>query len=237
MRFEDAATVTLQDIGKVLKMSAAAVAAECSATNIYVGRDWAGRSAVTVDDERRLVSGAARRERDADVTNAARARATEQWEAARSAAYSRAQQAAWDDGRRRGLPDPESYEAARVAARVAAETFERSHPQPADGASVSWFSRLRGLSGDLEVTGSAEPEFAEASRARDSAFPIEWGAPIGRPFSQERTEWIRAREVAFRIDRTPAAGGPGPPPVAHVARRGTGPARGGAVTSSPELCG
>jgi hypothetical protein len=47
------------------------------------------------------------------------------------------------------------------------------------------------MNDNVEMTGWADPEFAEAGRSRE--FPEEWGLPVGRQFSEERAEWIRNR--------------------------------------------
>ncbi len=55
---------------------------------------------------------------------------------------------------------------------------------------------------------SGRVEKADAARGA-SVFPAEWGPPVGRPLSEERTRWVLARVQEYRsrkrVERRAAA--------------------------------
>jgi len=141
------AAVTLADVAKVTKSPVAQVEADCRELSLFIGADWAGRSALSVTDAAALVSGSARRGADHAAAHARWRADTEAWEAAREAERRRAFTDHFDAARRRGTGDPAAASAAAQAASAAIVDYEKSTPAPvfgdAETSRVSMKGRVR----------------------------------------------------------------------------------------------
>ncbi len=125
--------VTLADIAKATKGTAAHVEADCHELSLFVGSNWSGAPALSTVDAHAYVSGSARRDAaHADAHTRWRA-ASEAWEADREAVRRTAYNDCFDTARRRGVGDPAAaHEAAQVAS-AAVVAFERKTPEPTFG--------------------------------------------------------------------------------------------------------
>ncbi len=125
--------VTLADVAKALRSTATAVEADARELDMFIGADWAGRSALSVTDAARMVSGDARRDHDHAAAHARWRADTEAWEAAREAERRTTYNDRFDAARRRGVGDPQASSEAAGAASAAVVSFERATPAPVFG--------------------------------------------------------------------------------------------------------
>ncbi|MBA3718679.1 MAG: hypothetical protein H0W95_00060 [Nocardioidaceae bacterium] len=125
--------IALDAIAKATKIAVAKVEADARELDMFVGCDWAGRSALSVTDAARMVSGDARREHDHAKAHRRWRASSEAWEVQRESVRQQAYNDRFDTARRRGIGDPQAaHEAAQVAGAAATE-FESTTPPPTFG--------------------------------------------------------------------------------------------------------
>ncbi len=131
-------SVTLDEIARALKTTAAAVEAEADQLDLFIGRDWANRPALSTIDAAGIVSGTARREQSHDAAWRAHTAAVEAHEADREAVRVSAFRTSYDSEMRRGLGNSASAQSGHDAARAALYDFDASHRPPTfEGSSAS----------------------------------------------------------------------------------------------------
>lgn len=136
--------VPIADVARVMKLPVADVRDSCRDLQLFVGQDWAGRPAVSVQDAAGLVSGDLVRDKAYREAWDAHQRATSDWEAARETARQNGYRNAWLAAKSRGAGDPEAGSEGRLAGAEAAEGFELANPAPTfNGTSTaqSWLRR------------------------------------------------------------------------------------------------
>lgn len=126
----EGATVTIDEIAKVMRAKPDAVAAEAKTLGLHVGEDWAGRPAVSPVDARALASDDARREREREKAAMSTRVACEEWVRRRvehvNAAYSEAVR----EAHRAGKGGGSAQQGAREVANEAGRHYERTVPRP-----------------------------------------------------------------------------------------------------------
>jgi hypothetical protein len=139
--FIEGATVTVAELAKAMKMPEAKAVAECQGLNVYVGCDWAGRPAVSVDDAHQVVSGRAVANAEHDAKWRAYLAESEAWERQRSEIFHRVHRKVAEAALRQGRGGGFVNSAASSEAMAAARDFERRHPAPdwnGERQTVSW---------------------------------------------------------------------------------------------------
>lgn len=137
---------TVADIAKVLGRTAAEVETAAAELQMFVGEDWAGRSALTTTDAYALVSGTARRDRDHAAAQRAHHDRHEAWETGREAERRKVWLAAHDDARRAGYSNSTADAKGHDAARAALASYDRDHPEPTFQTPVQrppWLTRIK----------------------------------------------------------------------------------------------
>lgn len=111
--------VTLTEVAKATKISAAEIDFECKKLNVFVGVDWAERPAIATADAYGITTGLLRKEHEHATAWHAYREAAEQWTKARDEAYMAVTRVP-------GKTKDDKIEAGRAAARQ----FEEENPPP-----------------------------------------------------------------------------------------------------------